>query len=218
MRLLVRHTILGGCLLLCACASALADPLVFNVAGKAALARLSVGEFAPGTLERGAIETQTPTVRLAATDLQLAIESGGDTDCGAGLDTAAALGKANAVAATSPGDCLFSATLTVATAQGVLAIIGQCDDWRKDISYCWVEGDLGQFWLRRSPDAGKPLRIVLGPFDWAGAPVAAVGEPAPEPIPRRGIMLESVFDDAGRAVSDRWLLLPPEVVTLETVR
>ena len=212
---------IGGALAMAAGPVWAAEPVVFTLADKAPLGRLFVGEFAPGTMERGPIETQTPAVRLPLSAVQIGIDTGGDTDCGAGIETAAALVKANARTGEASADqCLFLAELAITSDKGQLKAIGQCDDWRNDVSYCWVEGDIGQFWLRRQAGNDKSMQLLLGPPEDAAAPVtaAAGSTPSPAPIPRRGVMFDSVFDDAGRAVSDRWLLLPPDVVTLGLTR
>ena len=196
-----------------------AGPLEFRLTNPAGLAKLSIGEFAPGTLQRGGIETQASADKIAVTGARLTIDTGTESDCGLPEADAEVLTKPNATASSSFGQCLFAARLTLMTAQGPTDIEGECDDWRQDVSYCWVAGDLGQFWLRRQPAAaGQTLDLILGPYDWAVAPIATVGEPPPAPIPQRGIMLDSVFDDAGRAVTDRWLLMPAEVVTLPLAR
>ena len=206
-----RGVLMAGCagVLLCGQAWGGEAPL-YRAASLAPLAQVFLGEFAPGTMERGPIETQTPAVKLPVSGLQLAIDTGGDTDCGAGLDAAGALAKPDVATTTAAADeCLFRAEVTVTTTQGAMTFEGQCDDWRAGASYCWVEGDIGQFWLRRGANAGKSLQVMFG------ATGLATGAAS---IPARGIMLDSVFDDAGRAVSDRWLLLPPEMVALSVER
>jgi len=174
-----------------------------------------VAEFAPGTLDRGPIETQPAARSEPVSAATVVFDTGGDQGCGEAMTVAAALTKPNTAEA---GDCLFEAQIQLITGVGEADLAGQCDDWRRDVSYCWVDGDLGQFWLRREPPPGKSLTLILGPYTGEGAvPAIAPGEaPAPS-IPRRGIMLESRFDDAGRAILDRWLLLPAQFVSLPLV-
>jgi hypothetical protein len=198
------------------------DAPAFDLVDAGSVRSLFLAEFAPGTTERGAIETQTPAVRLPVTSLHLAIDTSGDTGCVVGLTGEAALGSKNILApGPAAGACLFLAELSIATAQGAVQIEGQCGDWRKDVSYCWVESDAGQFWLRRRSGDSKSLQLILGSFgDAVETASLLVSGRTPEAaaIPTRGVMAESVFDDAGRAVTDRWLLLPPGVVTLDIAR
>lgn len=196
--------------------------LVFKIADPPALQSLALGEFAPGSSDRGPIEAQTPIVRLSISDFQVSVETGGEADCDAGIEAGSALVKANGAAANPAADeCLFLARITIATDHGALTFEGQCDDWRNDLSYCWVDGDAGQFWVRRQPAKDSGLQVLLGPMHEAPRP--ALG-PAPSnnsqspPIPERGILIDNVFDDEGRAISDRWLLFPSEVVTLNLKR
>jgi len=209
------------CVLLCEPARA-GDIAAFHLADTTSLAPLFVGEFTPGTLERGPVEGQTPTVRLPVTGIQLTVDTGGDSDCGAGIGAAAALAKPDVTMSdTAAGQCLLLADISLAFAHGTLKFEGQCDEWREGVSYCWVEGDIGQFWLRRQPGHANSLQVLFGPLVKAAEPAIVAnkkGDLASSPIPIHGIMLDSVFDDAGRVVFDRWLLLPVEVVRLDVVR
>jgi len=189
---------------------------------RASLGRLTLGEFAPGTLDRGAIESQTPVLRVPITDIAVTVIAGAESECKTGFDWASALAKPNAGASGGDTDsCLFLARLAVGSARGTLTTTSECDDWLEDVSECWVDGGVGQFWLRRRADNPRVLQLILGRFGELAQPVVIVS-PAqplpPPPAPKRGIMLDSVFDDAGRAISDRWLLLPPGVVTLRLER
>lgn len=208
---------------LLACAMARADDAVlFHATDQAALKPLAIGEFAPGTLARGGIETQTPAMRIGVTGLTLEVSTGNDTDCGVGLDVSAALARTGAAGPIE--GCLFLANLTLTTEGGAMAVEGQCDDWRAGVSLCWIEGEAGQFRLVRREPGGKGLQLQFDPYG-AAEQTAAIALPAPaakaaaEAQPSgRGIMLDGIYDDAGRAVSDRWLLLPAEVVTLDLAR
>jgi len=204
---------------LVACAAAVADDAVtFRAADQPALRALAIGEFAPGTLARGAIEAQTPAMRVGVTGVTLEVSTGNDTDCGVGLDTGAVLARDGSAA---PIDgCLFLANLTLATERGPMAVEGQCDDWRAGVSLCWIEGEAGQFRLLRPEPGGNRLQLQFGAGGAADQTASiALAAPAAEARPSaRGIMLDGIYDDAGRAVSDRWLLLPPGVVTLDLAR
>lgn len=206
----------------------------FNASTGAPVGALALGEFAPGTLTRGEIETQTPTVRLPITGLHVALRTGGATGCGAGLNAEAALAKASAAPGDpSTGDCLFAADIAVVSARGTLRAEGQCGAWHGTVSYCATEIEAGQFWLRREVGDGKlaagakdaarvkHLVLILGPTSVVTVPMmisALRGTAPPSPPPRCGIMLEAVEDDAGRPVTDRWLLLPPQLLKIELER
>jgi hypothetical protein len=203
-----------------------ADIVRFNRAEASPLKSLLLGEFAPGTIDRGDISDQTPTVRLPVSDVQLLVRTGGDSDCGPGIEAGAALSQPSDVANAPLDDdtangCLFEADVTITSARGALKAVGQCGTWHGDVSYCPTDGDQGQFWLRRKTADAMDLELIMGPVAATAWPVmlsALPGQAAPKPLPSRGIMLESVVDDAGRPVTDRWLLLPAEALKIELER
>ena len=204
-----------------------ASPLTFALTGKPALTGVYIGAFNPGTLDRGAIETQTAAMRQPVTGFGLAL--GSAPECGGEADIAAALARPNfaiddqAMAPLDGRACLFAAELSIVTDREPRMVRGRCEGWRNDVSTCWLDGDMGAFNIRRRGTNAAQLDLLIGgPATIDSAPETAfsddnapatTGSIAP-PVSSRGIMLESDFDDAGRAVADLWLLLPQGGLTL----
>lgn len=205
-----------------------AGPIAFSVTDTKPVLTLFVGEFKPGTLDRGPINAQTPALRRAVSGLGLIVAVGGETGCGSGKDEDADLALAAPnVSAAGLGDtdldCLFAAELTISTANGPERAIAQCDGWHNDISQCAMDGDIGGFALRRHEREAATLDLLLGFESPADIPTGSAGPIAPpadqapaEPALTvgHGIMLDAVADDSGRAIADSWLLLPPNLVTV----
>lgn len=196
-----------------------AGSLTYQPAGTAALAGLLVGDFKPGTLDRGPIDAQTPAVRRLVTGLSVSISAGSDSGCGDSEDARLALALPNGSPAVT-ADCIFAAGLSITTERGPQQIGAQCDAWHNDLSVCSMDGDTGAFTLRRHTPDGAALDVIFGLNPDADQPTASVtplGPPAsgdvagPLAAPSRAVLLGSVFDDEGRAIFDAWLLPQSEV-------
>ena len=196
-----------------------AGPVTYQSNDQVQLAALQVGDFKPGTLERGPIDVQTPAIRRLVTGLSLRIGTGGDSGCGDSDEASLALLLPNGLPATTT-DCIFAAGLTVSTERGPQQIDAQCDVWRNDVSVCSMDGDTGAFSLRRRTSGNGTLDVIFGRApdpDVATASVVPLGKRVAKPVisaqmaPSRSVMLGSVIDDEGRAISDTWLLPQSEV-------
>ena len=216
-----------GLLLLLASPAGAATSLTYHLGDAAALTDLTVATFPPHSLEKGPIDKQAPTAEAAVTGLDIVISTQNEFDCGSG-EVLAAMTKANQPAsAGGDGDaesCLFAADLQIVTTSGKQDVLGGCDDWLDDVTYCWVEGDVGQFWLRRKGPDAKEIELILGPFETVTVETqAANGEgtaegsddgSAPMPIPTFGIMLDTPASASGEPIADVWLRWPAKLLTI----
>lgn len=186
---------------------------------------MSFANYPTGSLDHGSIDRQVPVAVEAVETLSVTVSTLNDFDCGQG-DAEHALAAPNQAkpegTAVEPASCLFALRMTMVGRTLAREIVAGCTEWQDDVSYCWFEGDAGQFWVRRLDKTGSRLQLILGPFDEssAGAPrTGAVAEDGTyNGVPAHGILIEQGEPDLGEAASDLWLIWSRGLTTIDVAR
>ncbi len=216
-----KHTVFLLMTLLAVSSPAHADAVTFRLT-KAAPLPLSLAQFTAESLD-GTLALLTPDQQWSGKSISLQLDAGGDTGCGTLTGTIAlALTSPNAPKAPDPPVCAFAARVDLTTARGDTMIAAACANWMADVSYCQVEADTGQFWLRRQPMAGAPVKTLELMFGAAPAGAASAIQPqdledasqaATDGINTGPAEAEN-FDPAIAPSAYLWLIWPPGGVTV----